>query len=258
MERGSSAIWLLGVSPARRSRFPSSVFFLWPRVSGADPCLVWTSGDGIRSVCLPFAPMDASEPLPSFPSKAVRAHYLPSYTLSLGRAISLRGVFPTSLIEDMEDFPVDSWFVAKSLFPSLASFSSFLLVLPSLDDVLAPLVATGGDPSAPSSPLLWPKGSSASSLSSPTRFSTRSRPPLSGTKRRIGTSRALSTTLSSSTRSVPFHFLFRLVFCLTPLTRSDLPLPPGFRLAGLAPHHSNHLLLRHLRSHLPGLPRPRP
>ena len=83
--------------------------------------LFTSTGDGIRSVrplsfLLPFlspGPFErASDHFsPLFLTQTVRQHYLPSYKLELGRAITLRGVFPTSLISDMDDFPVDSWFV---------------------------------------------------------------------------------------------------------------------------------------------------
>lgn len=47
---------------------------------------------------------------------AVRRAYLPEYELSMGRAFTMRGVFPTSKLDGMEDFPEDSAYV---LFPPL-------------------------------------------------------------------------------------------------------------------------------------------
>lgn len=39
---------------------------------------------------------------------AVRRHYLPAYELEVGRAFTMRGVFPTSRLDGMADFPEDS------------------------------------------------------------------------------------------------------------------------------------------------------
>lgn len=45
---------------------------------------------------------------------AARRAYLPEYELSMGRAFTMRGVFPTSRLEDMDDFPEDSAYVSSS------------------------------------------------------------------------------------------------------------------------------------------------
>lgn len=55
---------------------------------------------------------------------AVRRAYLPEYELSMGRAFTMRGVFPTSRLEDMEDFPEDSAYVFSSPPVSLRTSSS--------------------------------------------------------------------------------------------------------------------------------------